>query len=117
MSKPKNVYMPKGTANFKEKPENAPDWILYKMGINAQGLISFLQGEGKQYINDNGWLNLNVTEGHYGPALQVDTYGLQPERKPPAPQKQYEPEPPPESADPQVKDFFAEHGSKPPWEE
>jgi hypothetical protein len=117
MSEKKTIYPPKGTFNFRDKHENAPDWLLYRMGINAEAMIEWLQGEAKQYLNDQGWLNFDVTEGKYGPSLQVNTYGLQTERKPPSPQKQYEPEPPPPSAAPEVKDFFAEHGSRPPWEE
>lgn len=111
------IYPPKGTFNFRDPHENSPDWLLYRMGINAEAMINWLQGEAQQYLNDQGWLNFDVTKGNYGPSLQVNTFGLQPERKPPSPQKQYEPEPPPPSADPEVRDFFAEHGSKPPWEE
>ena len=110
------IYPPKGTFNFKDRHENAPDWILYRMGIHAQGMIDWLEGEAKNYLNDKGWLNLDVMRGKYGPNLQVNTYGLQPERKPPPSPTSYAPEPPPPSAAPEVRDFFAENGSKAPWD-
>ena len=67
MSKPK-IFADGFT--FKRPKENAPDWVIGHVALNAEKAVAFIQSHTK-----NGWVNLNINRSQSGKDyIELDTF-------------------------------------------
>lgn len=53
-----------------KKPENAPAFVLGRVGIKTEDFVAFLE----EHTKANGWCDLDLLQGDNGPYLVLNTY-------------------------------------------
>lgn len=56
---------------FKEKSENAPDWVVGGLSMKAEDAIQFIN----EHKNDEGWIKMNIKRSQGGKTyVELDTW-------------------------------------------
>lgn len=77
----KEIIFPKGISS-RGVSEKAPDYVKDNISIKVSDFLEWIQGEGKQYINNGGWLNLVVKTSREGKRyMSVDMYEPKPKKE------------------------------------
>ncbi|MBR1146658.1 hypothetical protein [Bradyrhizobium sp. AUGA SZCCT0431] len=63
---------------FIKKPENAPEFVLGRVGINYHDFVAFLE----EHTKANGWCDFDLLNGDKGPYLVLNTFVPKPKDEP-----------------------------------